>query len=57
MIDKLPFFFSFDGDQITFLRGADTLVFVPNSSAFRKYVRGVFETDYLAPYKQKTKVY
>ena len=51
--DKLPFFFSFDGYQVTSLTEADIHVVQPISSAFRKYVRGVFETGCLALYEEK----
>ena len=53
MIDKLPFFFSFDGDEITSLSQADKPVEGPICSAFGKYVRGVFETGRLALYERK----
>ena len=55
MTDKLPFFFSFDGDQVTSLVITDTPVFKPMSSSLRKYVRGVFETGCLALYGEKIK--
>ena len=53
MIDKLPFFLSLDWDQITSQDGADFIVIKPVNFAFRKYVRGVFETGWLALYKKK----
>ena len=53
MIDKVPFFFSFDGDLVTSLEVTDISVAILISSAFRKYVAGVFETGCLALYKKK----
>ena len=55
MFDKLPFFFSFDEDQVKSLLVTDIPVVIPTSSAFRKYVRGVFETGCLALYEKKIK--
>ena len=52
-VDKLPFPFSFDGDQVTSLTGADIPVVNPNSSTFRKDVRGVVETGCLALYEKQ----
>ena len=53
IIDKLPVFFSFDGDYVTSLGCTDAPVVTRIPSAFREYVRGVFETGCLALYGKK----
>ena len=52
IIDKLPVFFSFDGDYVTSLGCTDAPVVTRIPSAFREYVRGV-ETGCLALYGKK----